>query len=349
MNEKRISSVKQRAIKGPQGGNFMNQKARVSRFFIFFLISIIFLLVSHSEAQDYPKSVVQIVIQSPPGETVDIFWRTIVDTLNKHLNGTIALVNKAGGGGVIATAAVANSKADGYTLLAGTSDPLNIAPILTPGITYDTEKDLTYIAKLAVFPQVIAVRAESPYKSLEDLIAGALSNPGKLKAGLAGMVNTSYFGIKMLNLDAKVDIVAVPFGGGGELVSNLLGGHIDLGFLSVSPIKAHFEAGKVRILAVLSATRLPNHPQIPTTMEKGLSRTVISTGIGLLGPAGLSVPLVKKWEDVAETTMKDPKIVSTLQRLDYVIDFKRGVDFKKEILKDYANFKEIIEKSGIKK
>jgi tripartite-type tricarboxylate transporter receptor subunit TctC len=317
-------------------------------YFIPFILASYFLGVFPSEAQDYPKSPVQIVVPFAPGGAVDIFWRTIGDVLNKQLNGTVTFVNKPGGGGVVGTSAVVNSKADGYTLLGGTSDPLNIAPVITPDIPYDVEKDLTYIAKLVVFPQLILVRAESPFQTLEDLISYARNNPKKLKAGLTGM-NTSYFGLEMLSVDAKVEITPVPFGGGGELVPNLLGGHVDLGFLSISPIKSHVAAGKIRILAVLSTTRLPDYPQVPTTHEKGYSRTIISTGIGLLGPKGLPPAIVKKWEDITETTLKDSNILSTLRRLDYVIDFRRGEEFKKNMMRDLANFKEIIAKSGIKK
>lgn len=301
-----------------------------------------------TEAQDYPKSPVQIVVPFAPGGAVDIFWRTIAETVNKHLHGTIAILNRPGGGGVVGTSAVVNAKPDGYTILGGTSDPLNIAPVITPDIPYDAEKDLTYIAKLVIFPQLIVVRTESPFKTLEDLIAFAKNNPKKLKAGLTGM-NTSYFGLEMLNVDAKVEITGVPFGGGGELVPNLLGGHVDLGFISVSPIKSHVAAGKIRILAVLSTVRSPDHPQVPTTYEKGYSRTVISTGIGLLGPKGLPPAIVKKWEDVGEATLKDTNIVSALQKLDYEIDFRKGDDFKKNMMNDFAIFKEIIAKAGIKK
>ena len=124
---------------------------------------------------------------------------------------------------------------------------------------------------------------------------------------------------------------------------------MDLGFISVSPIKSLVSAGKMRILAVLSMARLPDYPQVPTTFEKGYSRTVISTGIGLLGPRGLSPAIVKKWEDVTEATMKDPKMVATLVKLDYLVEFKRGEDFKKEMVDHLANFREIMTKAGIKK
>lgn len=326
----------------------MLKKTKTARDLIIFILVGSLLWIAPTQAQDYPKAPVQIVVPFAPGGAVDIFWRTIAETVNKHLHGTIAILNRPGGGGVVGTSAVVNAKPDGYTLLGGTSDPLNIAPVITPDIPYDVEKDLTYIAKLVIFPQLIAVRTESPFKTLEDLIAFAKNNPKKLKAGLTGM-NTSYFGLEMLNVDAKVEITGVPFGGGGELLPNLLGGHVDLGFLSVSPIKSHVAAGKIRILAVLSTARLPDHPQVPTTHEKGYSRTIISTGIGLLGPKGLSPVIIKRWEDVTEAMMKDSTMVSTLQRLDYAIDFKKGEDFKKNMMSDLVNFKEIIAKAGIKK
>ena len=340
--------MEENTIKHLRGGDIMNQRVRTGGFFVFFLISIIFLLVFHAEAQDYPKNPVQIIVPFAPGGAVDIFWRTIGDAVNQRLGGTATFLNKPGGGGVVGTSFVVNSKPDGYILLGGTSDPLNIAPVITPDIPYDVEKDLTYISKLVIFPQVIAVRAESPLKSLEDVITAAKNNPNKIKAGLTG-INSSYFGLAMLNVDAKVQITPVPFGGGGELVPNLLGGHVDVGLLSVSPIKSQVAAGKIRILAVLSKTRLPDFPEVPTTVEKGYSRTIISTGIGLLGPKGVSPSLVKKWEDITEAAMKDPKIVATLVKLDYLVDFKRGEDFKKEMMEHLANFKEIVAKAGIKK
>lgn len=325
----------------------MRKKVTITYLVGFFLASS-FLCVVSASSQDYPKGSVQIVVPFAPGGAVDIFWRNIGDTLNRHLGAPVAFVNKTGGGGVVGTASVVNSKPDGYTLLGGTSDPINIAPVVTPNIPYDVEKDLTYIVKLSVFPQLIAVRAESPFKSLEDLITAARNNPKKIKAGLTG-INTSYFGLEMLNVDAKVEITSVPFGGGGELLPNLLGGHVDIGLLSVSPIKSQVAAGKIRILAVLSKNRLPDFPEVPTTVEKGYHRTVISTGIGLFGPKGLSPAIVKKLENACESTLKDQQILSALQKLDYAIDIKGGDEFKKEMLAHLAMFKEIAAKAGIKK
>ena len=293
-------------------------------------------------AQDYPKGPVQIVIPFAPGGATDILWRNISDFLAKNINGPVALVNKTGGGGVVGISFVVNSKPDGYTLTVANSDSLNITPLFTPDIPFDMEKDLTYLGKMAIFPQSIAVRAESPFKTLEELIAFAKANPKKLKSGCPGVGTSPYMAIEMFNRDAKIEISAVPFGGGGEVVPNLLGGHVDLAFVAIPPIKSQVLSGKARILAILSPTRLPGFPQVPTVVEKGYRKSTIATGVGLAGPKGLIPAIVKKWEEAIEKTMKDPKVVATIEKFDFVADFKSGEAYKKEILAEYATFKEIV-------
>ncbi len=147
---------------------------------------LLLIFFSGSHAQDYPKGTVQLVVPFAPGGAVDIFWRSIVDLLSKNLNGTIAILNKPGGGGVVGTSFVVNSKPDGYTIGGGPTDVLIFAPLFTPNIHFDVISDLTYIAKLAFWPQIVIVRADSPFKTLQDLISFAKANPKKLKAGTPG-------------------------------------------------------------------------------------------------------------------------------------------------------------------
>jgi tripartite-type tricarboxylate transporter receptor subunit TctC len=304
--------------------------------------------MASSEAQDYPKSTVQLVVPFAPGGATDIFWRAAIDSLAKNLNGTITIVNKTGGGGIVGMSSVVNLKPDGYSLCAGNSDTLNITPLFTPDIPFDTISDLTYIAKLAIFPQGVAVRTESPFKTLEEVAAFAKANPKKLKAGTPGVGTSPFMAVHMFNQDAKVEIVPVAFGGGGEVVPQILGGHVDIAFISMPPIKSQFLAGRVRYLAFFNTTRHPLYPDIPTAVEKGYKRTIIATGIGLVGPKGLPSTIVKKWEEASEKTMKDPNVISAIQKFDYIVDFKRGEDYKKEIMDEMAFFKTLMEKAGIK-
>jgi tripartite-type tricarboxylate transporter receptor subunit TctC len=324
------------------------KKIGTKKYMILFLLATCFLWTASSEAQDYPKSTVQLVVPFAPGGATDIFWRAVTDTLSKNMNGTIAILNKTGGGGIVGTSSVVNSKPDGYTLAAGNSDTLNLTPLFTPDIPFDTVNDLTYIAKLAIFLHTLAVRTESPFKTIEEVAAFAKANPKKLKAGTPGVGTTPYMALHIFNQDAKVEITPVAFGGGGEVVPQLLGGHVDCAFISIPPIKSQFLAGKARILAMFSPNRHPAYPDIPTAVEKGYKQTIITTGIGLVGPKGLPLAIVKKWEEAAEKTMKDPNVISAIQKFDYVADFKRGEIFKKEIVDEMAFFKSLMEKAGIK-
>ncbi len=313
-----------------------------------FIIFISLLFIGFSFAQDYPKTTVQIVVPFAPGGATDIFWRTVADTLSKNIGGTIAILNKPGGGGIVGTSTVVNARPDGYTLAAGNSDTLNLTPLFTPNIPFDTINDLTYIAKFAIFLHTVSVRTESPFKTLEDLVSYARANPKKLKAGTPGVGTTPYMALHIFNQDANIEIVPVAFGGGGEVVPQLLGGHIDAAFISIPPIKSQYLAGKARILAMFSEKRHPSYPDIPTAFEKGYKKTVITTGIGLVGPKGLPPSIVKKWEEAAEKTMKDPNVVSAIQKFDYVSDFKRGEEFRKEVADEMAFFKDLMQKAGIK-
>lgn len=323
-------------------------RRRLNIKFCSVVILFSFLLIDFSFAQDYPKTTVQIVVPFAPGGATDIFWRTVADTLGKNLGGTIAILNKPGGGGIVGTSTVVNAKPDGYTLAAGNSDTLNLTPLFTPNIPFDTINDLTYIAKFAIFLHTISVRTESPFKTLDDLVSYARANPKKLKAGTPGVGTTPYMALHIFNQDANIEIVPVAFGGGGEVVPQLLGGHIDAAFISIPPIKSQYLAGKARILAMFSEKRHPSYPDIPTAFEKGYKKTIITTGIGLVGPKGLPSSIVKKWEEVAEKTMRDPNVISAIQKFDYVSDFKTGEEFRKEVADEMAFFKDLIKKAGIK-
>jgi len=321
----------------------MHKKSGTAIRVVVFVALLSLLWVSGSQAQEYPKGPVQIVIPFAPGGSTDIFWRGISEHMAKSVGGQIALVNKAGGGGILGTSFVVNAKPDGYTLLSANSDPLNIAPLFTPDAPYDAEKDVTFIAKLAVFPFAITVRADAPFKTLEDLVAYAKANPKKLKSAVAGVGTTPHMINEMFNRDAKVEITPVPFAGGGECVPALLGGHVDMTVLSIAPVKAQVLSGKVRVLALFSPTRFRDFPQIPTVAEKGYKTSNIATGIGLGGPKGLPPAIVKKWEDAAAKTMKEPKVIEIVDKLEgLIIDFKNGEGYRKEVLTDLATFKPIV-------
>jgi len=328
----------------------MQKKTGIQIRFILSVVLVCLFWIGSSQAQDYPASPVQIVIPYSPGGLTDLFWRSISDSIASNIKGTIVLVNKTGGGGVVGTSFVVNSKPDGYTLVNVSPEAVSIAPAFMPNIPYNSEKDLTYIAKASVVAFAIAVRNESPFKTLEELVSFAKANPRKLKTAGMGIVGTPHMIIGVFNRDANVDITYIPFDGGGEVVTNLLGGHTDFAIASLPSIKSHVSSGKARLLAVCSPKRLPSFPEIPTLAEKGYKKSSFATALGLGGPKGLPPAIVSKWEESIEKTLKDPKIIAIIEKIDgVVIDFKSGEDYRKELMADFAMFKEIVPTLPVKK
>jgi tripartite-type tricarboxylate transporter receptor subunit TctC len=318
------------------------KKNRIGTCICLFVLAVSVLGVTPAVAQDYPKGPIQLVVPFSSGGATDIFWRTLGEHFSKNLKATIAIVNKPGGGGIVGMSTVVNAKPDGYTICAGNSDTLDITPLFTKDLPFDTINDPTYIVKVANFPQSLAVRTESPFKTFEDVIAYARANPKKLKASTPGLGTNPYMALQLLNYDAKAEIVPVNFSGGGENVTAVLGGHVDLGAVALPPVKSQVLAGKIRILAIFSKERHPLYPDIPTAYEKGYKQTLVDTGMGIVGPKGLPPEVIKKWEQVVQATLKDPAVISAIHKFDFVPDYQAGDQYKKEITDEFALFKKIM-------
>jgi len=328
----------------------MQKKTGTRIRFILIVTLACLLWIGSSQAQDYPKGPVQVVIPFGPGGLTDIFWRSTSEFIGNNMKGTIVLINKPGGGGVVGTSFVVNAKPDGYTLMSANSDPLSMSPVFLPNVPYNPEKDVTYIAKLAAFAFTVSVRSDSPFKTLEEVVAFAKANPKKLKCAVMGIGSTPHIILEVFNRDAKIEITPIPFDSGGESITNLLGGHTDLCVNSLPSTKSHILAGKVRVLAFCSPKRLPDFPEVPTMTEKGYKKSSIATGVGLAGPKGLASTIVSKWEEAIEKTLKDPKVIAIIEKLGgVVVDFKSGEGYKKELMTDLAMFKEIVPTLPVKK
>ncbi|MDA8125245.1 MAG: tripartite tricarboxylate transporter substrate binding protein [Deltaproteobacteria bacterium] len=297
--------------------------------------------VTPAAAQDYPKGPIQLVVPFGSGGATDIFWRTMGDYFSKALKTTITIVNKPGGGGIVGMAGVLQAKPDGYTLCAGNSDTLDITPLFTKDLPFNTIDDVNYVVKVANFPQSIVVKTDSPFKTFEDVIAAAKANPKKLKASTPGVGTNPAMALRLLNYEAKADITTVAFSGGGESVTALLGGHVDLAAMALPAAKAQVDAGKIRILVFFSKERHPLYPNVPTSYEKGYKQTLVDTGMGIVGPKGLPPEVIKKWDDVIRAAVKDPAFVAMVNKFDFVPHYLNGAQYKKEIVDEFALFKKV--------
>ncbi len=318
------------------------RKNRIKRSFCILALILCCIVAAPAIAQDYPKGPIQLVVPFGSGGATDIFWRTLSDYFSKAMKTNIAVVNKPGAGGIVGMAGVLQAKPDGYTLCAGNSDTVNINPLFTKNLPFDTIEDVNYIVKVANFPQSMVVRTDSPFKSFDDVIVYARANPKKLKASTPGPGTNPAMALRLLSYEAKAEITPVGFSGGGESITALLGGHVDLAGIALPAAKAQIDAGKVRLLVFFSKERHPLYRDVPTSYEKGYKQTLVDTGMGIVGPKGLPAEVIKKWNDVIQAAVQDVEFVKMVYKFNFVTDYKNGAEYKKEILDEFNLFKKVI-------
>lgn len=244
-------------------------------------------------AQGYPEKPVRIVVPFPPGGGNDIIVRAMTEDMSKSLGQQVLVDNKPGAGTVIGTDAVAKAPADGYTILIA-SFAFAVNPSLLSKLPYDHPKAFTPITLIGRSPNIVIVPPDRPFKSMTELIAYAKANPGKLSYGSFGNGTSGHLGPELFKIMAKVDILHVPYKGTGQAITDLLGGRLDMMFATVSGGAAQIRSGKLKALAVTSATRSPAYPDVPTIAESGVAGFASETWYGFLGPAGLPPAIVAK-------------------------------------------------------
>src|SRR5499427_1715640 len=219
-----------------------------------------------SAQPDFPTRPVHILVPYPPGGGVDILTRTLGDVVSRQWGQTVVVENRPGAGGVVASQALVRSPPDGYTLIMVASGHAT-NPFLYPKIPYDTFRDFTPISLLASSPNILLVRADSPFKSLSEVIAQARAKPGSLSYAHAGNGTSTHLAGELLKSLAKIDLQGIPYKGGAPAINDLLGGQIPLSFNNGPESVGQIQAGTVRALAVTTAARAPFLPDVPSMGE----------------------------------------------------------------------------------
>jgi tripartite-type tricarboxylate transporter receptor subunit TctC len=260
-----------------------------------------------AQAQTYPTRAIRLVIPFPPGGAYDAVGRPWADQV-KPLLGTVVVENQGGAGGSVGAATVARARPDGYTILLGGTLPHVNEVLLKSRPLYDAVKDLDPIAGVAANVLCIAVHPSVPAQTLQELIAYARANPGKLSYGHAGAGSIQHLtGELFKSLTGTPDIVQVPYRGTGPLITDLVGGQIPLGTPGVTGqlLELH-RTGKVRILAVTGRKRLAVAPELPTVTELGFPSMTVTGSIGLLAPAGTPKEIMERIAQATRTAVAEP-------------------------------------------
>lgn len=289
----------------------------------------------------YPSRQIEMVVPFGPGGTADIAARAYSDTLSKILKVPITVVNRAGGTGIQGTAYVIKGKKDGYTLLAATDTPLMVMPVISKEVTYDSLKDVIPLGHLGYAPAVFAVKSDSPFKTLAELVDYARKNPGKLKNASSGIGTESFFNLQLLCHKENIKITTIPFKSGGETMVSLLGGHTDLSSSSLASLGPQLKAGTLRGLAISTQKRQPDFPNIPTTAEVGYPEINLNVWLALYAPTGVPKQVVDVLIPAVEKAFKDPDVVQRAGNAGLVVEYFGPAETRKLLESGLAIIKRI--------
>jgi tripartite-type tricarboxylate transporter receptor subunit TctC len=262
-------------------------------------------------AQDYPSKTIRLIAPFAPGGPADMLARAIAPVMSATLKQTVVIENKAGAGGAIGVDAVAKAVPDGYTI--GLSGPgaLVSVPFMTT-VPYNVERDITPIARIATVSGVIVAGPKTGFKTLADLIANAKANPGQVHFGSAGSGTTTHLAGELLNMEAGIKLVHVPYRGAAPALTDMLGGHVQLMLPDLPAVLEQIRSGAVIGLAVTSPERSPFVPDVPTTTELGFPRVISYSWYGLIAPAGTPESIRVRVHDAAMAALASPEVVKQI-------------------------------------
>jgi tripartite-type tricarboxylate transporter receptor subunit TctC len=255
---------------------------------------LLLLSAAAATAQSYPARPVRVIVPYPPGGGADFVTRVFSKAWSESLGQQFFVDNRAGANGNIGSELAAKSKPDGYTLLSVANTTVTINPSLYRQMPIDMQRDLAPVSIMAGQPNVLIIHPSLPAKTVKELVAIARARPGQLDYASAGTGSSSHIAAELFRLNAKINIVHVPYKGNGPAMADLIAGHVQLMFNNLAPSVAQVKAGKLRALAVTSEKRSAAAPDVPTMSEAGYPGVVFNLWVGLLAPAGTPADVIAK-------------------------------------------------------
>ena len=298
-------------------------------------------------AQAWPDKTIRFVMSAPAGSSIDVLGRTIADKLKDRLGQPVIVENKPAAGGTVATAEVAKAAPDGYTMVLAFNGPLSITPLLSK-VPYDVQKDLAPVIITSSQPNVLAVTSQLPVKTVQELVAYAKANPGKLNFASVGNGSSSHLNAELLKSLAGIDIVHIPFNGSPPAVTATIQNETQMIFAVMQPLQPQIQAGKLRALAVTSARRFPLLPDLPTIAESGYPGFDALAWNGVLVPAGTPKAIVQRLNTEIGAVLKDPDVVQKMNASGFALVGGTPEEFGALIKGESDKWAPVIRKAGVK-
>lgn len=309
-------------------------------------VAFMLALTVTAAAQDYPNKPIRLIIPFPPGGSNDVVGRAIATQLSDVLGKQVVVDNRAGAGGVIGTEVAANSPPDGYTLLV-----ISSAHAVNPWLyklNYDPIKSFVPIGIMAKGPNVLVVHPDLPVKSVKELIDLAKKEPGKIQYASAGVGSFQHLGGELFKLEAGVDLLHVPFKGGGQSMTDVIGGHTKVMFSSLVQTTPHIKSGKLRALGVGSKTRSPVLPDVPTIAEAGVPSYEAVNWWGIIAPAGTPPAVIAKVHEALAKVQNSPATQELFAKEGASVVQMSSAEFGKYMQTEMAKWERVVKEGKIK-
>ena len=317
--------------------SFIQYSARVAA------LALTALIANPSFAQSYPSRDITFIVPYAPGGSTDPISRQFAGQLAKELNATINVENKPGGSATIGSGQVIRSKPDGYTIGLTSNSVLAYQPLVNKAVTWKSPEDYQSIVSLVDLPAIITVKADSPYKTFEDLVEAAQKNPGKIRVAVSGYRTAPDLVIQELNKVAKIRLATVPFtGGGGEALVALLGGRVEAVSGYAPTVRSHVAAGTVRVLASFSKERYALFPEAQSVVQAGYNVT-LPADYGIIGPKGMPKDVLDKLVTASLKVANSKEFADFATKNGLILDVRDPKGMDQEMIEYKKTFSELIE------
>ncbi len=325
----------------------MQQKFR-RHFLQATLMGVALSFVGSAMAQNYPSKPIRLVVPFTPGGVTDTSGRLIAEQLSKRLGQQVIVDNKPGASGNIGTQQVATAEADGYTLLLGFDGTMVINPHVFPKTGFDTLKDFAPIGKIGDAVLILVAHPNFAAKSLKDMIALSKTQAGGLSYGTSGTGGTPHIAGELLKQKTGANLVHVPYKGGGQALTDVLGGNIPLVYTAIAGAIPHVKSGKLLPLAVSSSKRASSLPEVPTFIENGVTDFEANSWVGLLAPAKTPRAILTRLNTELNAVLSDPEVKERLNGMGITASPGSAESFGAEMSRDLAKYGTVVKAAGIK-
>lgn len=312
-----------------------------------FLAAIALTASTLAIAQNYPSKIVKIVVPYPPGGTVDSIARIVAQRLSDNLGVQFIVDNRAGANGTLGSNIVAKSNPDGYTLLLQASTFV-ATPLLMSNLPYNIEKDFTPITQLGAVPLLVTAHPGIQAKNLKEFIVAIREEPKKYTFGTSAVGSASHLAEEAIKHEAKIDFMIVPYKGTAPALTDVMGGHTSAMIDALPSTMPHVKSGKLKPLAVTSASRVPSLRDVPTVSESGLEGFEMVSWYGLWGPANMPVELTSKIHQEVVKVLKSDQTAKALGDHGFIPSGSGSEEFKAYIKQEFGKYSRLIKAANIK-